>query len=100
MAAANYFHTVTAQTNTLVSGNAGVLLRGAYINQVNAAASTLTIFDAATAAQATAANTVVVLNAANAAIIGTDYNVVMSRGIMISISAGTATTPDVTITFQ
>ena|SRR5215469_9600931 len=93
----SYFHINAAATTQPISANAGAILGAVAINTAAGVASVLSIFDAATAAQCTAANTVAVINVQNANVPGYDYNVTMSRGIFYTLSAGT---PDITITFD
>src|SRR5215468_8007613 len=104
MATKSYFHVNAAAGATVISPNSGAILGGVFINiaAVAATSSVLTIFDAATAGQATAANTVAVINVQNTAIPGLEYNAVMSRGLAYSyVQTGAVTTVgDFTITYQ
>src|SRR5262249_57711615 len=86
MATKSYFHVSAAAGATVISPNSGAILGGVFINipAVAATSSVLTIFDAATAAQATAANTVAVINVQNTAIPGLEYSAVLSRGLAYS----------------
>lgn len=92
-----YFHINSSGATQKISGNSGAILGSVSINSAAGVASVLTLFDAAVAADCTAGNTVCVINAQNANVPGFDYNVVMSRGIFYTLSAGT---PDITITYQ
>jgi len=104
MATKSYFHVSAAAGATVISPNSGAILGGVFINipAVAATSSVLTIFDAATAAQATAANTVAVINVQNTNIPGLEYSVVLSRGLTYSyVQTGAVTTVgDFTITYQ
>src|SRR5215813_9344047 len=104
MATKSYFHVSAAAGATVISPNSGAILGGVFINipAVAATSSVLTIFDAGTTAQATAANTVAVINVQNAAIPGLEYSAVMSRGLTYSyVQTGAVTTVgDFTITYQ
>jgi len=104
MATKSYFHVSAAAGATVISPNSGAILGGVFINipAVAATSSVLTIFDAATAAQATAANTVAVINVQNTAIPGLEYSAVLSRGLAYSyVQTGAVTTVgDFTITYQ
>ena len=104
MANKQYFHVSAAAGATVISPNSGAILGGVFINIAGNAAtsSVLTLFDAGTTAQATAANTVAVINVQNTAIPGLEYNAVMSRGLAYSyVQTGAVTTVgDFTITYQ
>jgi hypothetical protein len=91
-----YVHITTAAATTAVTTNSGAILGSVYIN-TSAASSVLTIFDAATTAQCTAANTVAIIATSNANVPGFTYDCVMSRGIFYTLASGN---PDVTITYQ
>src|SRR5215471_16742421 len=105
MANKSYFHINAAAGATVISPNSGAILGGVFINigPVAATSSVLTIFDAGTTAQATAANTVAVIstNVANPAIPGFEYSAVLSRGLAYSfVQTGAVTTVgDFTITY-
>ena len=100
----SYLHISAAAGNTVVSANSGVVLGGVYINipAVAATSSVLTIFDAATTAQCTAANTVAVINVQNTSIPGLEYLTPLSRGLAYSyVQTGAVTTVgDLTVTYQ
>jgi hypothetical protein len=104
MANKTYAHVSAAVGATVISANSGVILGGVYINIPGNAAtsSVLTLFDAATAAQATAANTVAVINVGNTNIPGFEYGTPLSRGLAYSyVQTGAVTTVgDFTITYQ
>src|SRR5215472_5575906 len=104
MATKSYFHVTAAAGATVISPNSGAILGGVFINipAVAATSSVLTIFDAATTAQCTAANTVAVINVQNTNIPGLEYSAVMSRGLAYSyVQTGAVTTVgDFTITYQ
>src|SRR5438309_9915239 len=91
-----YVHITTAAATVAVTTYSGAVLGSVQIN-TSAAASVLTIFDASTVAQCTAANTVAIIASSNANVPGFDYNCVMSRGIFYTLAGGN---PDVTITYQ
>ena len=95
--AKNYKHVNTTQAGLLVSGNAGVILGNVVINTAGTGGgSVLTIYDDTAV---NAANIVAVCNTQNASIPGLDYDSVMSRGIFITLTAGTTTQSDLTITY-
>ena len=95
--AKNYKHVSTTQAGLLVSGNAGVILGNVTINTAGTGGgSVLTIYDDVAV---NAANIVAVCNTQNTAIPGLDYDAVMSRGIFITLTAGTTTQSDLTITY-
>jgi len=104
MATKSYFHVNAAVGATVISPNSGAIFGSVFINIAASAAtsSVLTIFDAATAGQATAANTVAVINVQNNTVPGFEYSAVMSRGLAYSyVQTGAVTTVgDFTITFQ
>ena len=104
MATKSYFHVTAAAGATVISPNSGAILGAVFINIAAVAATTsvLTLFDAGTTAQATAANTVAVINVQNTSVPGFEYNAVMSRGLAYSyVQTGAVTTVgDFTITYQ
>jgi|SRR5215469_13563806 len=99
----NFFHVNSASAGQVVSINSGTILRFVNINTaaVAATSSVLTLFDASTAAQATAANTIAVCNVQNTAIPGLIYNAPLSRGLFYTyVQTGAVTTVgDFTIVF-
>ena len=96
MAEYNYFHITTNGTTLPISVNAGVILGRVSIN-TGGVATVLTIFDASTAAQCTAGNTVAIVTAtASQPAAYLDLGVVMSRGIFYTLTVSA----DITIAFR
>ena len=89
-------HINSAATTQAISLNAGAILGTVEVNKLAGVASTLTIFDAATAGDCTAANTIAAIDCNRSGVGPLEYNAVASRGLMYTLSAGT---PDITVTF-
>ena len=94
----SYKHINTTQAGLLISGNSGTCLGSVVINTAGTGGgSVLTIFDDVSAV---AANTVAVCNTQNTAIPSLTYDLALSRGLFITLTAGTTTQSDLTITYD
>jgi hypothetical protein len=92
----SYFHITTNAATQPISVNSGVILGRVSINTAGVA-TVLTLFDAATVAQCTAANTVaIVTTTATQPAAYLDVSVVMSRGIFYTLTVSA----DITVSFR
>jgi len=94
----SFKHISTTQAGlTILSSGGGVL--GSVITNTagTGGGSVLTLFDDVSAV---AANTIAVCNTQNSAVPQWDYNIVITRGLFVTLTAGTTTQSDITITFD
>ena len=95
----SYAHTTTSTATLLVSGNAGTILGSIVINTAGTGGGgVLTIYDGTSAAAP--ATVVAVCNTQNAAIPALTYDLTLSRGLYVTMTAGTTTQSDLTITYD
>jgi len=94
----SFTHISTTQAGLLIVGYPSIL-GSVFVNTAGTGGgSVLTIFDGTSAAAP--AVTVAVCNTQNAAIPSWDFNIAMSRGIFVTLTAGTTTQSDITITYD